>query len=204
MPVTAEQLKQLFETTPQQTIDTYVEPLNAAMDRFEINTPERVAMFLAQIGAESGGMRVVAENLNYRPERLAQVFPKYFQNVNPAAYAHNPEKIANRVYANRMGNGNEQSGDGWKFRGRGFIQLTGHDNYHRFAESMGMDIDSATHYLETPEGACMSAGWFWHTNNLNSFADNGDVQGATRRINGGYHGLETRQQIYNEAREIFG
>ena len=204
MLVTKEQLSSLFESTRESVVDKYVDPLNAVLEKFEINTPQRIAMFLAQIGHESGGLNVVEENLNYRPERLAQIFPRYFRDVDVNAYAHNPQKIASRVYGNRMGNGNEASGDGYKFRGRGLIQLTGHDNYALFAASMDMPIDEVVDYLQTPEGAAMSAGWFWNKNNLNQFADNDDVVGATRRINGGTNGLAERQAVYQEALTIFG
>jgi putative chitinase len=203
MLVTSQQLHSLFETTKTATIEKYVDALNETLERFEINTPQRIAMFMAQIGHESGGLNIVEENLNYRPERLKVIFPKYFQNVDVSEYAHNPEKIANRVYSNRMGNGNEASGDGYKFRGRGFIQLTGHDNYAHFAEAIGMTVDEVVEYMKTPEGACMSAGWFWASHGLNHFADNGDCLGATKRINGGTIGLAEREAIYKEALEIF-
>ena len=125
MAITKEQLESFFEDTDEDIVDAYVDPLNKVFEKFEINNPNRIAMFLAQVGHESGGLTRTSENLNYKPERLAQIFPKYFRDVDPHEYAHNPEKIANRVYANRMGNGDEESGDGYKFRGRGLIQLTG-------------------------------------------------------------------------------
>ena len=203
MLVTKEQLHSLFESTPNQVIEKYVDPLNATLERFEINTPQRIAMFLAQIGHESGGLAIIEENLNYRPERLAQIFPRYFKNVNVNDYARNPQKIASRVYANRMGNGDEASGDGYKFRGRGLIQLTGHDNYANFSNDMNMSVDEAVDYLQTPDGATMSAGWFWNKNHLNQFADNNDVVGATRRINGGTIGLKEREEVYHEAITLF-
>lgn len=203
MLVTREQLHSLFETTKSAIIDKFVEPLNETLEKFEINTPARIAMFFAQIGHESGGLNIVEENLNYRPERLQVIFPKYFAGVDTSQFAHHPEKIANRVYANRMGNGPESSGDGYKFRGRGLIQLTGHDNYAHFAEAMGMSIDEAVEYMQTPAGACMSAGWFWHTHGLNQFADHHDCLGATKRINGGTIGLHEREEIYKEALELF-
>lgn len=203
MLVSREQLHQLFETTKPAIIDKYLDALNEAMERFEINTPPRIAMFLAQIGHESGGLNIVEENLNYRGDRLRVVFPRYFTDVNPEEYAHNPEKIANRVYGNRMGNGPEHTGDGFRYRGRGFIQLTGHDNYAHFAKDMGMDMDEVVEYMKTPAGACSSAAWFWHTHGLNAFADNHDCLGATKRINGGTIGLHERQEIYKEALEIF-
>ena len=203
MSVTQEQLQQLFETTKPAVIERYVDALNEAMDKFEIDTPQRIAMFLAQVGHESGGLNVIEENLNYRPDRLRVIFPRYFSDVDPDEYAHNPEKIANRVYANRMGNGSEESGDGYRYRGRGFIQLTGHDNYDHFAKDMGMDMQDALEYMQTPAGAASSAAWFWYTHGLNQYADNDDCVGATRRINGGTIGLQEREEIYREALEIF-
>lgn len=203
MSVTIEQLERLFESTHKATLEKYIDALNEALEKYEITTPKRIAMFMSQIGHESGGLTIVEENLNYRPERLKVIFPKYFSNVDPTEYAHNPQKIANRVYANRMGNGNEQSGDGYKFKGRGFIQLTGHDNYASLAHALDMTIDEVVEYMLTPEGACMSACWFWSTHNLNAFADAGDCLGATKRINGGVIGLAEREEIYKEALEIF-
>jgi putative chitinase len=203
MLITREQLAQFFDHTPAATIDTFLEPLNKTMEHFQINTPQRIAMFLAQIGHESGGLKFVEENLNYRADRLPVVFPKYFRDVDPNQYGRNPEKIANRVYGNRMGNGPESSGDGWRYRGRGLIQLTGHDNYARFAQDMGMTVEDAVEYLKTPEGAAMSAGWFWGKNNLNVSADAGDIVANTKRINGGTIGLADRQAHYQEALHIF-
>jgi putative chitinase len=161
-------------------------------------------MFLAQVGHESAGLTATKENLNYKAEQLSRVFPKYFRDHDPHDYARQPEKIANLVYSNRMGNGDEDSGDGYKYRGRGLIQLTGHDNYKHFADSMGMDLDEAVSYLEGPEGAAMSAAWFWNSRKLNAVADQGDVVHATKLINGGTIGLQERTELYEEALEIFG
>jgi len=152
---------------------------------------------LAQIGHESAGLSVVEENLNYRADRLAVVFPKYFRDVNPNDYARNPERIANRVYANRMGNGPESSGDGWRYSGKGAIQLTGKANYSAFAAYIGMELDEVVEYLTTPEGAIDSAGWFWTTNNLNHWSDLQDIVTVTKKINGGTHGLEDRTRLFN-------
>lgn len=203
MTVSAEQLKEFFHKTKGSVVDSFVDALNAAMDKFEINNLQRIAMFLAQVGHESGGLNFVKENLNYSAESLMKVFPKYFRDVDPNDYARQPEKIANRVYANRMGNGDEDSGDGFKFRGRGLIQLTGHDNYAKFANDMGMDIDAAVEYLETHEGAAMSAAWFWNSRNLNDVADAGDILKSTKLINGGTIGLEDRKAHYEHALTIF-
>ena len=203
MTITKEQLQSFFEDTDESIIDSYVDPLNKAFDVYDINTQERVSMFLAQVGHESGGLVHTSENLNYKAERLAVIFPKYFRNVDPNDYARNPEKIANRVYSSRMGNGDEASGDGYKFRGRGLIQLTGRSNYQSFADDIEMDIDDAVEYLGTPEGAAMSAAWFWNKNGLNRFADTGDVVTTTKRINGGTNGLADRTELYNEALTVF-
>ena len=204
MNVTAIQLNQFFEDTPEETVDLFVDPLNRTFEKFEIDTPLRIAMFLAQVGHESGGLKFTKENLNYSGDRLLVVFPTHFDDSDDMSTFHRkPEKIANRVYCNRMGNGDEASGDGYKFRGRGLIQLTGKNNYTRFAEAIGKDIDDVVEYAETPEGAAMSAGWFWSSNNLNRAADAGDVLAATKRINGGTNGLAQRQTAYNKALDIF-
>lgn len=203
MLVTREQLARFFDHTPARTIDDFLEPINKTLEHFQINTPQRISMFLAQVGHESGGLKFVEENLNYRADRLPVIFPRYFKDVDPNAYARNPEKIANRVYANRMGNGPESSGDGYRYRGRGLIQLTGHDNYAHFAHDMGMAVEDAVEYLKTPEGAAMSAGWFWATHGLNEIADRGDILLATKRINGGTIGLADRKAHYEEALHIF-
>jgi putative chitinase len=203
MSITLEQLINFFEDTDDFVLEKYVEPLNKTFEKFEINTPDRIAMFLAQVGHESGGLTKIQENLNYKPARLAQIFPKYFRDVDPDDYGGKPEMIANRVYANRMGNGDEDSGDGYRFRGRGLIQLTGRNNYESFAEDMEMDLDAAVEYLGTPEGACMSAGWFWDQNDLNDLADKGDITRCTKKINGGTIGLEERTELFEEAKTIF-
>jgi len=206
MAITKEQLVNFFEDTEEDWIDQFVEPLNTVCDFYEINTPARVAMFLAQCGHESGGLTQLEEGLNYKPERLKQIFPKYFRDVNPADYGHNPQKIANRVYGGRMGNGPESSGDGYKFRGGGLIQLTGRTNYTNFAKDMidmQLSPEEAAEWCRTPEGACWSAGWFWDAHGLNAVADAGDIVKSTKIINGGTIGLEDRKQHYNEALEIF-
>lgn len=205
MLVTFSQLNTFFEDTNEDVIEKFVEPLNEVMEFYEINTPQRIAMFLAQVGHESGGMKVIKENLFYSAKRLNQIFPKYFIRAGRDAnqYAKQPEKIANVVYANRMGNGDTSSGDGYRYRGRGLIQLTGKSNYEAFASDMEMGLDEAVIWLDTPEGAAWSAGWFWDSRELNDLADKGDVLGVTKKINGGINGLEDRQSHYEEALEIF-
>lgn len=170
---------------------------------YEIDTELRVAMFLAQCGHESGDFRILKENLNYRAESLRKVFPKYFPNDKLAKdYAHQPEKIANRVYANRMGNDDEASGDGFKYCGRGLIQLTGRANYEAFAESIETPIEEIPNYLLTFEGAVQSACWFWETNGINPWCDKKDVLAVTKIINGGTNGLQDRINRYNKAIQI--
>ena len=167
------------------------------LPRYEITTVERVAAFLAQCGHESADFTTLKENLNYSAEGLSKVFPKRFPTVAAAQpYNRNPEKIANKIYADRMGNGPEASGEGYKFRGRGAIQLTGKENYSKFAASLGMDLTAAVAYCETLEGAIESACWFWNTNKLNALADASDIVTLTKRINGGTLGLDERKHHF--------
>ena len=170
---------------------------NEVLPRYDITTVERVAAFLAQCGHESADFTILKENLNYSAEGLAKVFPKRFPNVAAAQpYNRNPEKIANKIYSDRMGNGPEASGDGFKFRGRGAIQLTGKENYSRFANSIGKSLDETVAYTETLAGAIESACWFWTTNRLNALADATDIVALTKRINGGTIGLEDRKHHF--------
>ena len=185
-------------------VDTWFNELSEMLPVFEINTVARVSAFIAQTAHESGGYRALSENLNYSGDSLCKVWPKHFNADNKDEYHRNPEKIANRAYRSRMGNGDEASGDGWKYRGRGLIQLTGKDNYSRFAEYAEISPEQAAEYLETPRGAVLSACWFWYANDLNTYADAGDFTGMTKRINGGTIGLEDRVKHYNEACHIFG
>lgn len=202
--ITLALLQGINPKTRQTTLEKYVAPLNDVCDYYEISgSPERLAGFLAQISHESGGFNFVKENLNYGAKGLMTTFKKYFPTDDLAKqYERKPEKIANRVYANRMGNGSESSGDGWRFCGRGLIQLTGRDNYTRFANALEISIEECVQYMETPEGACSSAGWFWDNNNLNSYCDRGDFIGLTKRINGGTIGLADRQHHYEIALNI--
>lgn len=204
--VTLELLQAMCPKTKKTILEGYVEPLNTVAEYYEMFVnPKRVAGFLAQIAHESGGFNAVIENLNYSKDGLRKIFPKYFPTDELAAeYARKPEKIANRVYANRMKNGDENSGDGFKFRGRGLIQLTGRDNYTRFAQALDMDIESTIAYLETPNGAVASAGWFWDNNKLNQYCDKDDFITLTKRINGGTIGLSDRQHHYHLALQHLG
>jgi putative chitinase len=185
--------------TPADTADKWVPWLNMTMLKYDINTLQRQAMFLAQLAHESGNFKHVSENLNYSAEALRRVFKKYFLTDELALmYARQPEKIANRVYANRMGNAEESSGDGWKYRGRGLIQLTGKDNYAAFSLKANNNALLEPDLVAQPELAAESAGWFWDTNGLNKLSDTGDVRAATRRINGGFNGLADREAKYNK------
>lgn len=183
-----------------------LEKYNEMFRKYEVTTPLRQAMFLAQCSHESGGFKFLVENLNYSAEALHKVFKKYFPTLAEAQkVARQPEKIANIVYANRMGNGGTQSGDGWRYRGRGYIQLTGKNNYKFFAHFRNKELnDEFLDYCETEEGALDSALWFWHKNNLNKYADAGDVKECTKRINGGYNGLEDREKKYQAFKKLLG
>ena len=204
--ITVQQLKQLLPKNPYVT--DWHEALEQLLPDYDINTPRRIAAFIAQCAHESGGFMVLKENLNYKPATLRKIFKNHFQTDAIAAdYCSRLNKqmhIANRAYANRMGNGNEASGDGSAFLGRGLIQLTGRNNYQAFADSVEMNINDVPEYLMTFQGACQSACWYWETNNLNKWADAGDIKELTRRINGGYIGLEDRIKHYNHALHVMG
>lgn len=199
--ITLDLLQAICPKTKSSVLEGYVEPLNTVCEYYEMfENPKRAAAFLAQIAHESGGFNFIKENLNYSAEGLRKIFPKYFPTIELAQqYARQPEKIANRVYANRMRNGDEASGDGFKFRGRGLIQLTGRDNYTKFSLALDMNLNDTIAYLETPNGAVASAGWFWDNNKLNNYCDSDDFIGLTKRINGGTIGLQDRVHHYEIA-----
>ena len=200
---TKQQLKEMIPKNPY--VDQWFEAIYEILPEYEITTPQRVAAFLAQCAHESGGFVFLKENLNYKAASLRRVFPKYFPDDAIAAqYAGKGEMIANRVYANRMGNGPEESGDGWRYCGRGLIQLTGKNNYTFFAGSLDIPVEEASEYLQTFEGAVQSACFFWEQNKLNQWADAGDILTLTKRINGGTIGLEDRIKHYEHALHIFG
>lgn len=203
MQITAAVIKKMFPKYKHP--DDLAEALTEQFEKYEINTVNRAAGFLAQCGHESAGFTILQENLNYSADGLNKIFKKYFPTVADATpYARNPQKIANKVYANRMLNGNEASGDGYKFRGRGAIQLTGRENYTKFAKSVGLTLDEAIADLETLDGAIESACWFWKTNGLNSICDKDDIVLMTKRINGGTIGLDDRKKHYAEAKHLLG
>ncbi|MDE1465442.1 LysM peptidoglycan-binding domain-containing protein [Spartinivicinus poritis] len=204
--ISLSQLQQILPRTKEETLSHYFSAINRCLHKYQINTSLRIAHFIAQIAHESGGLRYVSENLNYSKEALIQVFGKYFPNDNLASqYARNPEKIANRVYANRMGNGNESSGDGWRYRGRGFIQLTGKTNYQSYKKDSGVDVVSMPDEVaQNPTVVVDAAGWYWNKNSLNRYADQDDIRTITRRINGGLNGLDDRQHYLTQAKQVLG
>ena len=201
--ISSPELEKLIGT---DNASTFLKPLNDAFTEFEIDTPLRVASFMAQAMHESARFSRLEENLNYSVQGLLTVFPKYFTADTAPDYARRPAKIAARVYADRMGNGDEASDDGWKFRGRGLFQVTGKGNYRACSMALYGDerlLDNPD-LLCSPEEACRAAGWFWKTNKLNQLADQEDQKGITRKINGGYNGLKERLALYNETLRAFG
>lgn len=181
----------------------YIEPINITIDRYSINTPQRIAAFIAQVGHESARLTHVVENLNYSAEGLAKTWPNRFKDKTTgkpnelAKRLHRkPEDIANESYATRLGNGNVASGEGWAYRGRGLIQITGRNNYAAVSHDLGINALMHPELLESPLYAAMSAGWYWDRNLLNLDADVGDIEGMTRRINGGLNGIIDRKELY--------
>lgn len=192
--------KQLISKIAPNAPDNIVEMLNDILPRYDINTKERVVYFLAQTAHESGGFTKFSENLNYSADRLCTIWPKRFKSMKEAEpYHRNPEKIANRVYANRLGNGPESSGDGWKYRGSGFIQTTGKENLERLAKAIGKPLSECIDYCRTPEGAIVSSCEYWKENNLNRYCDKKDFEGLTIAINGGLIGYDKRKEIRDMA-----
>jgi len=200
MNLTLEQLTAILGS--EKIASEWLELLNTVLPKYEITTPQRVAAFLAQTSHESGGYRVLSENLNYSEVQLNKIFKKYFTTVSAADYAKQPDKIANHVYADRMGNGPAESGDGWKYRGGGLIQLTGKDNYLKFAKKLGMTADELIKHIRTNKGALEAACLFWNDKGCSAFADNADILGMTKKINGGTNGLEDRKRIYDLAIKV--
>jgi len=173
--------------------DKWLAPLEAVFAKYNMNTPERQAAFIGQCMHESGNFKTLQENLNYSADRMHIVWPSRFPTLDSAKpYDRNPEKIANKVYSNRMGNGNEASGEGYKYRGRGLIQLTGKDNYVNAAKALDADLVNNPELVSEPKYAALTAGWFWNKRNLNAEADAKDYTGMTRKINGGVLGINER------------
>ena len=184
----------------QKDINRFLEPLNHTIFRYNINTPDRLAAFIAQIAHESNNLSATEENLNYSAKSLIQVFPKYFTHEDAIAFAYKPEKIANRVYANRMGNGDEASGDGWKYRGKGLIQLTGKNNQLSIANKLQTTADQ----LHVPTYAALSAGEYWESHGLNELADQSKFEEITRKINGGLNGQDDRVKKWKHCKKTLG
>lgn len=201
---TLEQCRELLKGNKEA--DEWYDALCEILPIYDITTENRVAAFIAQCSHESNKFKVIEENLNYSADGLNKIFPKYFKRAGRDAqdYHRQPEKIANVVYANRMDNGDEASGDGWRFRGRGVIQLTGRHNYTKFGETLGYTAEQVVTYLGTKKGALESACWYWDSNGLNKYADAQDIKTLTKRINGGYIGLEDRIHHYEHALEVLG
>lgn len=206
MPITEQQLLQILPNA-RPVASVFVPALNRAMARWKIDSRVRQAAFIAQVGHESGQLRRLVENLNYSTEALVRTWPNRFTPQTAVAYARQPEKIANRVYGGRMGNGLEASGDGWRFRGRGLIQLTGRSNYHAAANGLGLPLETQPELLEQPEQAAQSAAWWWSAHGLNALADVGRFQDIGSIINTGQpgrvpNGAADRKALYDLALKV--
>jgi len=194
----------LCTITTQELADKWVVALNETCERFAIDSPYRIAGFLSNTAHESAGFKTVIEGLNYSVAGLMRTWPQRFPTVEIAQrYAMQPEKIANRAYADRMGNRDEASGDGWKYRGRGLIQLTGKNNYVAYSLACDNEALQKPEIVEQSKYAAESSGWFWNVNRLNTLADAQDIQGMCRRINGGLNGLDDRQMKYAKIMDYF-
>lgn len=206
MPLTEQQLKQIYPLAGQR-VAAFLPALNTAMANWEIDHPKRIAAFLAQVGHESGQLRNLVENLNYSAEALVRTWPNRFTPKNAGTYARQPEKIANKVYGGRMGNGTEVSGDGWRFRGRGLLQVTGRSNYRAAGAGLGLPLEDQPELLEQAEYAANSAAWWWSKHGLNELADAGRIQDIGSVINTGQpgrvpHGAAERKALYDLAMRV--
>jgi putative chitinase len=206
MPITSEQLKKVVPKC--KDITGWTAALDKAMERFEINTTQRIAAFLAQLAHESGEFERLVESLNYSAERLTKVWPKRFPSIAAAEpFAHNEQKLGNKVYADRLGNGDEASGDGFRYRGRGLIQLTGRANYRTTGKAIDIDLEGKPDLLREPETSALAAAQFWSSRGLNALADSNagdnddeDFQTITIKINGGTNGLAERKKYWASAK----
>jgi putative chitinase len=201
MEITVEILQACIPQAKAARLEMFCEGFNETFEHFEINTPPRMAMFLAQTAHESGNFSAVEENLHYKAHALMAFWPKRFAGV-AEQYQMNPEKIANRAYCDRMGNGNEASGEGYAYRGRGIIQLTGKDNYAHCGAALGLDLVGDPDQVARNPVAVLSAGWFWDTRKLNAVSDTGDVERATKLINGGTIGLKERGEHFHHILQV--
>jgi putative chitinase len=202
--ITVEQLQSILPQCPKERVEACHPHLLKALEEFGITTPLRIAAFVAQTAHESGEYRLVRENLNYSAAGLLSTFPKRFTKDRATEYARQPEKIACFVYGGRNGNGDEESGDGWRYRGRGYVQITFRDNYRACGERLKADLLSTPELLEQPDFAFRSAGWYWESRKLNELADRRDFKGITLKINGGLNGQRDREQYYNRAKAVLG
>ncbi|PAA01282.1 glycoside hydrolase family 19 protein [Pseudomonas fragi] len=199
MSITALQLLQILPSAGP-VAGVFAPALNTAMSRYQIVGTKRIAAFIAQVGHESSHLVRLVENLNYSADALRKTWPSRFNAELATTVARKPEQIANIAYGNRMGN--TTPGDGWKYRGRGLIQITGKNNYRACGEALGLDLIAQPELLEEPQHACMSAAWFWATNGLNTLADAGKFDAITQRINGGQNGATDRQALYAKALKV--
>ena len=199
MPITVQQLLQILPNAGQ-VAGVFVPVLNTAMGRYQIVGTKRIAAFIAQVGHESGNLTRLVENLNYSADALRRNWPSRFSVELASAVARKPERIANIAYGNRMGN--TEPGAGWKYRGRGLIQITGKDNYRACGEALGLDLITQPELLEKPQHGCLSAAWYWAINGLNSLADAEKFEAITQRINGGQTGAADRQALYALALKV--
>ena len=201
--ITIEQLQACFPYTKADRIEYFHEGICQTFQVFDIDNPRRQAAFLAQTGHESGGLNLTEENLHYKAATLGRLWPRLFPEAVAAEYAaKGPQAIASRAYGGRMGNGPEETGDGWAYRGRGLMQLTGKDNYAACSDALGMDLVSDPDQVSQNPVAVLSAGWFWDTHHLNALADAEDLTTMTKRINGGTIGLEERVANYQHMIQI--
>ena len=199
MSITVQQLLNILPNAGQ-VAGVFVPVLNTAMGRYQIIGTKRIAAFVAQVGHESGHLTRLVENLNYSADALRRNWPSRFNVELASAVARKPEQIANIAYGNRMGNA--APGNGWKYRGRGLIQITGKNNYRACGEALGLDLIAQPELLERPQYACMSAAWFWAINGLSTLADAGKFDGITQRLNGGQNGAADRQALYARALKV--
>ncbi|MGE1315995.1 glycoside hydrolase family 19 protein [Pseudomonas aeruginosa] len=207
MLITEQQLLQILPNAGHRA-GFFVPALNVAMERFGITSPIRVAALLAQVGHESAHLTRLVENLNYSAQGLAATWPSRYRGADgkPNALALNlarhPQAIANNTYASRNGNGDEASGDGWRYRGRGLLQITGRANYRTAGAGLGLPLEAEPELLEQPEHAARSSAWWWSTHGLNELADRGEFAAITRRINGGTNGQAERLELWERAKRV--